>query len=246
MQSKTKIYLKIREILFFVLIFICVDFIIFVTQIKVISQNPIVLIGFIIFVLIALTILCVFVSTNQLVKVTSKTGENKKIGNFEYAWNLSCVTLETYIDKNVDRITAMFQLSVAIMLIGFVIIFWGISQPIIVRAIYSEKQNITSFSDIFPHSLIASVIGVITEFVGLAFFFIYQSTLQQISNYSKILEHNNSIGIAMRILDSMTENQINDLNSLKVTLVELFAKQRTDEVIEKFNNTKEENNNNTT
>ena len=61
------------------------------------------------------------------------------------------------------------------MFIGFGIIIWGISQAI---------QH-PSFA--LP-PIIAGVVGVITEFIGATFLFIYRSTIEQAINYSKTLE----------------------------------------------------------
>ena len=61
------------------------------------------------------------------------------------------------------------------MIIGLGIITWGISQ-----SIQSPK--------IATPAVIASIAGVITEFIGATFLFIYRSTIQQAINYSQTLE----------------------------------------------------------
>jgi hypothetical protein len=72
--------------------------------------------------------------------------------------------------------------------------------------------------------------GVITEFIGATFLFIYRSAIQQAVDYSKSLERINSVGMAMQILDTMPNTPDpgvpEDLKSkTKATLVELLVQQ---------------------
>ena len=100
------------------------------------------------------------------------------------------------------------------MLVGFAILILGI------------YQAIQSPSILVP-ATIASIAGVITEFIGASFLFIYRSTIQQAIDYSKTLERINSVGMAMQILDTMPdETKSDDLKSkTKATLVELLVRQ---------------------
>lgn len=130
------------------------------------------------------------------------------------AWDLARATLEAYFSRNLSQITSIFWLSVVVMLVGFVIVIWGISQAI---------QSPTT---VVP-ATIASVAGVITEFIGATFLFIYRSTIEQAVNYSRTLERINSVGMAMQILDTMPdETKTDDLKSrTKATLVEMLVRQ---------------------
>jgi len=130
------------------------------------------------------------------------------------AWDLARVTLEAYFNRNLSQITYIFWLSVSVMVVGFGIIVWGITQSI-------QMPN-----SLAPASL-SILAGVITEFIGATFLFIYRSTIQQAINYSKTLERINSVGMAMQILDTMPDNaKISDLKSkTKANLVELLVTQ---------------------
>jgi hypothetical protein len=130
------------------------------------------------------------------------------------AWDLARATLESYFNRNLSQITSIFWLSVVVMMIGFGIIVWGISQSI---------QNPTT---LLP-AAIASIAGIITEFIGATFLFIYRSTVQQATNYSKTLERINSVGMAMQILDTMPDGaNSGDLKSqTKARLIELLIHQ---------------------
>jgi nitrate reductase gamma subunit len=130
----------------------------------------------------------------------------------KYAWDLARVTLESYFNRNLRQISSIFWLSVLVMLAGFVIIGWGIT-----RAINSP--------DSIAPAVIASVAGVITEFIGATFLFLYRSTIQQASTYTKTLERINSVGMAMQILDTIPDGEKDLKNKTKATLVDLIVRQ---------------------
>ena len=130
------------------------------------------------------------------------------------AWDLARVTLESYFNRNLSQVASIFWLSVVVMLIGFVILVWGISMAF-------------KSSTVVVPAAIASAAGILTEFIGATFLFIYRSTIQQAINYSRTLERINSVGMAMQILDTMAD-QVNadDLKSkTKANLVELLVRQ---------------------
>ena len=128
------------------------------------------------------------------------------------AWDLARATLEAYFNRNLSQISSIFWLSAVVMTVGFGTIIWGIFQAI---------QS--------PNSLeaakLASLSGIVTEFIGATFLFIYRSTIQQAINYSKTLERINSVGMAMQILDTMPdEAKSDDLKSItKASIVQMLV-----------------------
>ena len=60
------------------------------------------------------------------------------------------------------------------------------------QTIAASKENLNSIKSLPP--IIAAFSGIITEFIGATFLFIYRSTMQQATNYSKTLERINSVG----------------------------------------------------
>ena len=130
------------------------------------------------------------------------------------AWDLARVTLEAYFSRNLSQITAIFYLSVAVMVVGFAILIWGISQAI-------------RFPNVIAPAAIAVGAGIITEFIGATFLFVYRSAIEQAINYSKTLERINSVGMAMKILDTMPDEANPDdiKNKTKANLVELLIQQ---------------------
>jgi hypothetical protein len=133
------------------------------------------------------------------------------------AWDLARATLEAYFNRNLSQVSWIFWLSVTVMFIGFVIVGVGIAQAM-------------RFPNILAPATIASLAGIITEFIGATFLFIYRSTIQQAIDYSQTLERINSVGMAMQILDTMPDQTTpEDLKSkTKATLVELLVRQSYD------------------
>jgi Ca2+/H+ antiporter len=106
------------------------------------------------------------------------------------AWGLARATLDQSFQRNLGQIRLIFLLSVVVMLVGFLVICFGV-----LRAFQSP--------DVLLPATIATLAGVITEFIGATFLFIYRSAIKQAVDYSKSLERINSVGMAMQILDTM-------------------------------------------
>jgi hypothetical protein len=130
------------------------------------------------------------------------------------AWDLARATLDQYFQRNLGQIRAIFVLSVIVMMVGFGVICFGV-----LRAFQSPAALLPA--------TVASLAGVITEFIGATFLFIYRSAIKQAVDYSKSLERINSVGMAMQILDTMPDpGEPVDLKSkTKATLVELLVQQ---------------------
>lgn len=141
------------------------------------------------------------------------------------AWDLARATLEKYFNRNLTQVSSIFWLSVLVMGIGFGIIVWGLTKAI------GEPSHAGAPKDVDGSNVtlakIASVAGVITEFIGATFLFVYRSAIQQAVNYSKTLERINSVGMAMQILDTMPDQtHERDLKSrTKARLVMMLVSQ---------------------
>jgi len=140
------------------------------------------------------------------------------------AWDLARLTLEAYFNRNLSQIGWIFWLSLAVMVAGFCVIVWGVTQSMAI-ANQATKEDTTTTVKMFL-SIISTAAGLITEFIGATFLFIYRSTIQQATNYSKTLERINAVGMAMQILDTMPEQTPEgDLKSqTKAKLIELLVK----------------------
>lgn len=181
--------------------------------------------GWIGFLAIAISVIGAFAVNAQLksrekvIKAEVKAGNEP--GKAGPAWDLARITLEAYFSRNISQITAIFWLSIFVMMAGFAVILWGIS-----KAVQSP--------DALPTATIASVAGVITEFIGATFIFVLRATIKQAMDYFKTLERINSVGMAMQILDTIPNNaKPDDLkNSTKALVVRMLMQQFVGEAID--------------
>jgi hypothetical protein len=127
------------------------------------------------------------------------------------AWDLARVKLELYFDRNLSQINYIFWLSVLVMAAGFGFILYGI------RSAFVSGQT----SAITP-AVISGFAGVITEFIGATFLFLYRSTIQQAAGYTQTLERINSVGMAMQILDSISSESKELQDTTKAEIVKLL------------------------
>jgi len=129
-------------------------------------------------------------SNEKIAEAESKLEANPE--KAKPAWDLARITLESYFNRNVHQVTFIFWLSVISMIAGFLIIAWGISQVMI-------SQNATALA------WLTGLAGTITEFLGATFLYLYRSTIQQAMKNIRTLEHINSVGMAMQILDTIPD-----------------------------------------
>jgi hypothetical protein len=101
------------------------------------------------------------------------------------AWDLARATLDQYFQRNLAQIRAIFWLSVVVMLVGFAVICFGV-----LRAFQSPAALLPA--------TIASLAGVITEFIGghfslhLSFRHTASSRLFKISRAHKFRRNGNA------------------------------------------------------
>lgn len=117
------------------------------------------------------------------------------------AWDLAHLTLQKYFNKNISQVNSIYRLSIAVMLIGFFLIV-----TILIGSIFFEIN--------FEISTIGVVSGIITEFIGATFLFVYRSTVKQAIEHSKSLEDINKVGMSIKIIESIEQN---DSNESKIT-----------------------------
>jgi nitrate reductase gamma subunit len=135
----------------------------------------------------------------------------------EPIWDLGRANLQQYFNRNLRQISNIYWLSVAVMMVGFLLIMIGIAESFVV--------NVNSNNTVLTPALIGALAGVITEFIGATFLFIYRSTVQQATNYMKTLERINSVGMATKILDSISDNAQKLRDETKAEIVKLLLSQ---------------------
>ena len=82
------------------------------------------------------------------------------------------------------------------MILGFALIV-----SILVSTVYSKV-------DVKLDS-IGIIAGIITEFIGATFLFIYKSTVNQALHHSKSLEEINNVGMSIKIVESIEKDDKN-------------------------------------
>lgn len=108
-------------------------------------------------------------------------------------WDMAQITLESYFSRNLSQIRWIFWLSVIVMSLGFILILYGVA-----LGYQNPNEN-------WIIAAIGGVTGVVTEFIGATFLFVYKSSINQADKYAEILERMNFVGMAMQMLDSVTE-----------------------------------------
>ncbi|MBM0741683.1 XisI protein [Phormidium sp. CLA17] len=125
------------------------------------------------------------------------------------AWDIANSTLSAYFNRNLKQVDWIFRLSVAVMLLGLGLVGVGIALA------YQKPENITV-------AIVGGIAGVITQFIGATFLFIYKSTISQANKYTETLERINSVGMAMQILDGISEQErIDSLEKLVSAKIEI-------------------------
>ncbi|MGF1458957.1 MAG: hypothetical protein ACFBSG_08005 [Leptolyngbyaceae cyanobacterium] len=76
-------------------------------------------------------------------------------------WDMAQITLESYFSRNLSQIRWIFWLSVIVMSLGFILILYGVA-----LGYQNPNEN-------WIIAAIGGVAGVITEFIGATFLFVY-------------------------------------------------------------------------
>lgn len=110
------------------------------------------------------------------------------------SWVSAQTTLDTYYRRNLEQNTWTFILSVIVMIIGFILIFWGIGRAISGDATDKNTSLV---------SVLSTSAGVITQLIGGTFLAIYNSTLKQALDYTTNLQKTSTVGTSLAILNSI-------------------------------------------
>lgn len=124
-------------------------------------------------------------------------------------WDLGQETLQIYFTSNQKQMNYIFIFSVVVMFAGFALIILGITNTFsdmnsLVQL--AAKGNTNLPPSIFTPAIIGGVSGVITEFIGATFLFMYRSIVDQASKNIKTLERITTVGMAMGILDTLSSH----------------------------------------
>ncbi|UCF20934.1 MAG: hypothetical protein JSU87_05910 [Gemmatimonadota bacterium] len=158
------------------------------------------------FVLLLLAVICLlFVAGVQAALLESERNETieraeqrlrESPGEPLAAWDLARVKLESYLNRNLKHIRWIFGWTVLVMLVGFVVIGYGIVR------VYEAPENLGP-------SVVATLSGVLIEFIGATFLVLYRSTLAQAKDFVNVLERINAVGMSVQILDQIEDHESN-------------------------------------
>ncbi|MBK9176869.1 MAG: hypothetical protein IPM46_11155 [Flavobacteriales bacterium] len=122
-------------------------------------------------------------------------------------WEFANTMLLEYYQKNLLQVRSIYRVILGCMVVGFLLI---------IAATISATFEIID-SDFRPIALWA---GIISEFIGATFLFLYRSIMSQALEYTKSLEKMNDVGMALKIIDSIPETASNTekVNQAKVDI----------------------------
>ena len=147
--------------------------------------------------------------------ILAQEKHSKEPSKSKPVWDMAQITLESYFNRNLGQIRWIFWLSIVVMSLGFVLILYGVA-----LGYQNPKEN-------WVIAGIGGIAGIVTEFIGATFLFVYKSSIQQADKYAEILERMNFVGMAIQMLDSIAE-QDKDVKSTEVSSVDPLQKAKID------------------
>ena len=108
-------------------------------------------------------------------------------------WETAKQNIQKYIDANLDQVQDIYRVAQRAMYVGFAFILFGVG-----LAFY--RPSITP-------ALVASVSGIISQFISLTFMALYRSTMAQATGYFSDMMTVNTVGMAVEILNAIPETK---------------------------------------
>jgi hypothetical protein len=135
-------------------------------------------------------------------------------GQASPAWEAASTNLQAYFKRNLLQVKWVFGVAVGVMLAGFFVVLWGVNLS------FQDPNHLT------PTSKIATLSGLITQFIGATFMVIFRSTMSQANDFVNVLDRINTVNIAMKVLDSIPEGEASIKNATRQQLVTLLLGSR--------------------
>jgi hypothetical protein len=148
-------------------------------------------------------------SSEKVREIEAKVEKHPEQARF--AWDLARAKLEAYFDRNLNHVNLIFWVSIAVMTVGF---------GLILSALFKSGQA----PDTARISYITAAAGIITEFIGATFMFVYRSTIAQANSYMATLERINTVGMAVQLLETIPDDQSALKTATKAELVKLLLR----------------------
>lgn len=122
-----------------------------------------------------------------------------------YAWDLARLKLESYLDRNLRQVSAIFYLTSFVMACGMALIGFGV------------WRSLNGASALAPSAL-AAASGIVVQIIGSTFLIIFRSTMEQARNYVVVLERINAVGMSINILETIDDSNADRRNSARAEL----------------------------
>lgn len=144
----------------------------------------------------------------QLKDAQAKAAENPEQAS--PTWEFAGTNLQQYFSRNLAQVRQVFYVSVGVMLVGFSFVIYGVYEQIALQQVDANH--------ISPPTWVASICGLITQFIGATFMVIYRSTMTQANEFVSVLDRINTVGIAVKVLDQIP-NDNSDKNIARVEFI---------------------------
>ncbi len=145
------------------------------------------------------------------------------------SWDVAVVKLESYLDRNLAQVDAIFRLATSVMVAGFLLISGGVFMAFLdaggVATLSAQAAAIggqgaaPSAPFVSPTdpsvtaggslsiAMISAAAGVLVEFIGATLMVIYRSTMSQAERYMRVLERINAVGMSVMIIGSIKDDK---------------------------------------
>jgi len=117
------------------------------------------------------------------------------------SWITAQTMLDAYHQRNLNQNNWTFRLSVIVMAIGCIIIFYGIQKAIGLNAHTAGVKGANDGTALI--AILSTASGVIVNLIGGTFLAIYNSTLKQAIDYTNSLQKTSTVGTSLAILKSI-------------------------------------------
>jgi hypothetical protein len=149
-----------------------------------------------------------------------KDAQTRAAENSEQAsptWEFAGTNLQQYFTRNLAQVRQVFYVSVGVMLVGFAFVLYGVYEQI--ALVHVDPNHIS------PPTWVASISGIITQFIGATFMVIYRSTMAQANEFVTVLDRINTVGIAVKVLDQIP-NTDTEKNAARADFIGLLLGSR--------------------
>jgi hypothetical protein len=157
------------------------------------------------------TVRSAYAKSDKAVAAARELAE-KNPNHSKYAWQLARTRLEAYLDKNLLQVNLVFWLSVAVMTAGFLVVLWGVTGA-------ANSGSAQTSGSISP-SQIATIAGVITQFLGATFLVIFRSTMTQAGEFVGLLDRINNVEMAIEVLDQIPDQPPDPKNEVRAKIID--------------------------